>query len=223
MAQSASPPETPIALAAGASPSADASAKPDGKDDNEQGQKLDKANKLNNGNKGAGGPGRGPITIRSIAGSTLSLGTEDNWTRTITVTSSTVITKGGQTVAVEALKVGDEIRFSQTRNADGTYTITAIVVRTPEAGGEVTAVDATTITVKGKGGTTRVITVNGSTVYKLGSAAGSKADVKVGVRVAARGRSAGHTFTCHHRQDPAGRGRRDRHRQDERFDHGQAR
>ena len=176
-----------------------------------------------NGNKGAGAPGRGPITIRSIDGSALSLGTEDGWTRTITVTSATAITKGGQTVAVDALKVGDTIRFSQTRNADGTYAITAIVVPTPVAGGEVTAVDATTITVKGKGGATRVITVNGATVYKLGSAAGSKADVKVGVRVAAAGDGQRGNVHGDHRQDPAGRDRRGRHGQDRQFDHGQAR
>jgi Domain of unknown function (DUF5666) len=198
MAQSPLRPETPLALVAGASPSADASAKPHG---NGQGQKPDKANKLDQanggkGNKGSGAPGRGPITIRSIAGSDLALGTEDGWSRTITVTSSTAITKGGQTVSIDALKVGDQIRFSQTRNADGTYAITAIVVRTPEAGGEVTAVDATTITVKGKVGATRVITVNGATVYKLGSAAGSKADVKVGVRVVAQGTVSGDTFTA---------------------------
>jgi hypothetical protein len=195
MAQSPLRPETPLAVVAGASPSADSSAKPHG---NGQGQKPDNANKLDkgNGNKGNSAPGRGPITIRSIDGSALSLSTEDGWTRTITVTSSTVITKGGQTVAVDALKVGDQIRFSQTRNADGTYAITAIVVPTPVAGGEVTAVDATTITVKGKGGATRVITVNGSTVYKLGTATGSKADVKVGVRVAAAGTVNGDTFTA---------------------------
>jgi Domain of unknown function (DUF5666) len=196
MAQRPSPSETPLALVAGASPSAGASAKPDA--DNGQGGKPDKASKLDkgNGNKGNSAPGRGPITIRSIAGSALSLGTEDGWTRTITVTSSTVITKGGQTATVDALKVGDEIRFSQTRNSDGTYAITAIVVPTPVAGGEVTAVDATTITVTGKGGATRVITVNGATVYKLGSAAGSKADVKVGVRVTAQGTVSGDTFTA---------------------------
>jgi hypothetical protein len=199
MAQRPSPSETPLAFVAGASPSADAIAKPNGKNDNGQARKLDKANKLNNGNgrdKANGAPGRGPITIRSIAGSALSLGTEDGWSRTITVTSATAITKGGQTIAVGDLNVGDEIRFGQTRNTDGTYTITAIVVPTPEAGGDVTAVDATTITVKGKGGAARVITVNGSTVYKLGSAAGTKADVKVGVRVAAQGSVSGDTFTA---------------------------
>jgi len=153
-------------------------------------------NNGNHGNKGFGSPGRGPITIRSIDGSALSLGTDDGWTRTITVTSSTVITKGGQPITVGSLKVGDEIRFSQTRNADGTYTINAIMVPTPVAGGEVTAVDATTITVKGKGGTSRVITVDGSTVYTFGSAPGTKADVKVGVRVDAQGTVSGDTFTA---------------------------
>ena len=200
MAQRPSPSDAPLAFVAGASPSADASAQAAWQRQRPgaeagQGQQAEQR-ATGNGNKGAGAPGRGPITIRSIDGSALSLGTEDGWTRTITVTSSTVITKGGQTVAVDALKVGDEIRFSQTRNADGTYAITAIVVPTPVAGGEVTAVDATTITVKAKGGATRVITVNGSTVYKLGSAAGSKADVKVGVRVAAQGTVSGDTFTA---------------------------
>ena len=38
--------------------------------------------------------------------------------------------------------------------------------------------------------------MNGATVYKLGSAAGSKADVKVGVRVAAPGTVSGDTFTA---------------------------
>ena len=195
VAQRPSSSETPLALVAGASPSAEASPKLHG---NSQAQKQDKATKLDKGNVGKGNsaPGRGPITIRSIDGSALSLGTEDGWTRTITVTSATAITKGGQTIAVGDLKVGDEIRFSQTRNADGTYAITAIVVPTPVAGGEVTAVDATTITVKGKAGATRVITVNGSTVYKLGSAAGSKADVKVGVSVTAQGTVSGATFTA---------------------------
>ena len=70
------------------------------------------------------------------------------------------------------------------------------MVPTPVAGGEVTAVDATSITVKGKGGTARVLTVNGSTGYKLGSAAGTKADVKVGSKVIAQGTEKGDAFTA---------------------------
>jgi hypothetical protein len=181
--------------AAGAEASPEASAKV-------KGPKKDKLFKFNNGNgngngglKGNGSP-RGPITIRAISGSQVSLATEDGWSRTITVTTATVITKGGQPLAVDDLKVGDQIRFSQTRNADGSYAINAIVVPTPNAGGEVTAVGASSITVKGKGSETKVITVTDATVYQLGKAAGSKADVKVGVKVSAAGTVNGDTFTA---------------------------
>ena len=199
--------DTPT-LVAGASASAEAS------DDHDAGPKKDKGLKSSNGlglgrgngalkgngngNGGLKGNGnaRGPITIRAISGPQLSLSTEDGWTRTITVTSTTVITKGGQPIKLGDLQVGDQIRFSQTRNADGSYAVTAIAVPVPVAGGEVTAVDATTITVKGRAGVTRVITVNDATVYQLGKAPGSKADVKVGTHVNAQGTTSGDTFTA---------------------------
>ena len=191
-------PQAPtIAVGAEASPEGSAKVK---------GPKKDKVFKFNNGTgngngngagrlKGLGSP-RGPITIRAISGSQVSLATEDGWSRTISVTPDTVITKGGQPIAVGDLHVGDRIRFSQTRNADGSYTINAIAVPTPIAGGEVTAVGASTITVKGRGSETRVITVTDATVYQLGKAPGSKADVKVGVKVAAQGTESGDTFTA---------------------------
>jgi hypothetical protein len=152
----------------------------------------------NNGNgrlKGIGNA-RGPITIRAIGGSQISVATADGWTRTIVATSATVITKGGQPIAVGDLHVGDQVRFGQTRNADGSYAITAIVVLVPTAAGEVTAVDGSSITVKGRAGVTRVITVTDATVYQLGKAPGSKADVKVGVHVTAQGTASGDTFTA---------------------------
>lgn len=160
------------------------------KGNNGNGPKGDKGPKGNNGH----GP-KGPISITAVNGSNVSLATEDGWTRTIAVTGTTVITKGGQTIGVADLKVGDVIRFHQVRNADGKFTIDAINVPTPRAGGEVTAVDATSITVK-KGGSTRVIAVNGSTVYTVGEAAGSKADVKVGTDIEAQGTVSGDTFTA---------------------------
>ena len=186
-----------VAVGASASPGAEkqeSSADPDHGSQPNKALKPDKADK--HLGKSFGAIGRGPITIRAISGNQISLATDDGWSRTITATSSTVITKGGKTISVGDLAVGDTVRFSQTRNADGTYTIETIVVPTPIAGGEVTAVDATSITVKGKGGTTQVITVNGSTAYKLGSAAGTAADVKVGSRVLAQGTMTGDTFTA---------------------------
>lgn len=160
------------------------------------GRGLGKGQGNGNGELKGNGNARGPITIRAISGPQISLATEDGWTRTISVTSSTVITKGGQPIAVGDLHVGDQVRFIQTRNADGSYTVTAIAVPVPVAGGEVTAVDATSITLKGKAGVTRVITVTVATVYQLGKAPGSKSDVKVGTRVVAQGTATADSFTA---------------------------
>ena len=143
-----------------------------------------------------GGFGRGDVTIVSIDGSKLDLTTEDGWTRTITVTSATKITKNGDTIAVGDLAAGDAIGFRQTKNADGTYTITDITVRTPKAGGEVTAVTSDSITVTARGGTKTTITVDSGTKYFFGKDAGTKADVTVGSRIAADGTKSGDTFTA---------------------------
>jgi hypothetical protein len=148
------------------------------------------------GRPGAAGAVKGPITITAIDGSNVSLATEDGWSRSVTVTPTTTITKGGQTVALSVLQVGDEVRIRQTRNADGSYTITAIVVPGPETGGEVTAISGDKITVKNKDGSTRDITVTSSTTYKLGPNGASKSDVKVGSKIIAEGTQIGDTFTA---------------------------
>ena len=190
VASNFAPVSSPLAIA-GASTSPDANGHP-GAD----GPKDDKGPKGPKGG-GPGGPGPGGhIMIKSITGSTLQLGTVDGWSRVINVTSTTVITKGGQTIAVGDLKAGDEIHFRQMRNDDGSFSIVAIDVPTPHAGGTVTKVDGNDITVSRKGGATQVITVTGSTVYKLGPATGSKSDVKVGTIVDAQGTVSGTTFTA---------------------------
>jgi len=143
------------------------------------------------GFRGPGMHGFGQISITSINGSNLSLKTVDGWTRTITVTSSTKITKGGATIAVGDLKVGDEIRFSQTGNSAGTYTIDAIAVVLPKVGGEVTAKTSTSITVTQRDGTSATITVTGSTTYQVaGVTSATLSDVAVGMRVVAEGTKA---------------------------------
>jgi hypothetical protein len=143
-----------------------------------------------------GGVGHGGVTITAVSGSNVSLTTEDGWTRTIAVTSATEITKAGATITVADLEVGDQIAFRQTKNDDGTYTVTSITVRTPKAGGEVTAVTSTTISVTSRDGTVTKITVNASTTYRFGKDAGTKADVTVGSRIHAEGTVSGDTFTA---------------------------
>jgi hypothetical protein len=128
------------------------------------------------------------ITIKAIDGSNLSLATDDGWTRTIAVTSTTTITKGGATIAVGDLAVGDQIRFSQTKGADGAYTITAIHVVLPAVAGKVTAIDGNNLTVTQRDGTTATIHVNGATTYQVrGVTTATLSDIKVGAIIVAEG------------------------------------
>ena len=136
---------------------------------------------------GAAGIGYRGITITKISGSTIDLKTDDGWTRTITATADTKITKGGEAATVADLKVGDKVALRQKRNDDGTYSVVAIVVPVPVVAGTVTAIGADSITVKTRDGSTKTITLTGSTTFKLGRADGTKADVKVGSIVAAAG------------------------------------
>ena len=140
------------------------------------------------GDRGGFGRGFGEITITAIDGSNLSLATDDGWTRTITATSTTEITKDSSTIAVSDLAVGDEIRFEQTKATDGSYSITKIVVVMPSIGGEVTAKTADSITVTQRDGTTATIHVDSSTTYTVqGVENATFADIAVGMHVRAEG------------------------------------
>ena len=130
------------------------------------------------------------VAITAINGSEISLKTDDGWTRTMTVGSTTKITKGGATIALADLAVGDLIVFRQQRAADGTFTVTAVRVVLPMVVGKVSAVDGTTIAVSQRGGTTATIHVGGSTTYRVDGQTGATralSDIKVGMFVVAEG------------------------------------
>lgn len=143
---------------------------------------------------GVGGPGDrgfghgfGGITITAISDNSISLETADGWTRTITVDSGTTYSKSGATIALGDLKVGDEIGFRQTLETDGSYSIDSITVVLPHAGGEVTAVSGTTITVKDRDGASVTIETTGTTTFQVNGASAALADVKVGMFLGAEG------------------------------------
>jgi hypothetical protein len=115
------------------------------------------------------------------------LKTDDGWTRTITVAGTTTITKAGATIAVGDLSVDDQVRFSEQKASDGTYTVTAIVVVLPSVAGQVTAIAGQTLTVTQPGGTTTTIHVDGGTTYQVNGAAGKFSDITVGSFVVAEG------------------------------------
>jgi hypothetical protein len=136
---------------------------------------------------GLGGFGLGGITITGVDRSNVSLKTDDGWTRTIAVTADTKITKGGATIKVGDLAVGDHVRIAQTRASDGTYTVNAIIVVLPSLAGQVSAIDGNTMTLTQPGGTTATIHVDSSTTYQVNGAPGALADIKVGSFIVAEG------------------------------------
>ena len=138
-----------------------------------------------------GGHGFREITITAISGSNVTLGTDDGWTRTIAITDAVDLTRGGQDVALSDLKVGDQVRFRQTRNDDGTYTVNALAVVVPSVRGTVSDVTASGFKVTGRDGAVWTIAVNGSTVYRHGTGDGSLADVTNGTTVVVRGTGTG--------------------------------
>ena len=144
-----------------------------------------------------GGQGFRDITITAISGSTVTLATEDGWTRTIALTSDVELTKGGQTIAAADLKVGDQVRFRQARNDDGTYTVEALAVVVPSVRGEVSDVSASGFKVTTRDGSVWTITVNAATDYQYGTGDGSLADVTNGATALVQGtRTADNSLTA---------------------------
>jgi hypothetical protein len=139
-----------------------------------------------------GGPGAvGGVTVAAIDGSNLSLKTADGWTRTITVTSATKISRAGQAIGVAGLKVGDAISFRESKASDGTYTITAISLVLPRVFGQVTATTADTITIKQLGGTTTTIHVSTTTTFQVfGVTKPTIANLTAGMTITAEGTQA---------------------------------
>lgn len=128
------------------------------------------------------------ITISAISGSDLTLTSPSGWTRTATVTDATTLTRAGQKIALTDLKVGDEVRVQQTRNADGTTTISQIDVVLPQVIGRVTATTADSIAIGRADGTSMTIHVDASTTYQVrGLTTATLADIKAGMIVVATG------------------------------------
>lgn len=135
-----------------------------------------------------GGFGAGNISITAISGSSISLETVDGWTRTITVSDDTAITVDGETAALGDLEVGDRIRFRQTANDDGSYSVTAIAVVQDAVVGQVTAIGNDSLTLSAPDGSSVTVNVDGSTTFTVAGEDGKAlSDVEVGMIVGAAG------------------------------------
>ena len=135
-----------------------------------------------------GGPGRGDfagmgrnaVTVTTNDGTSLGLQTADGWTRTID-TTGVVLTKDAATIALADIAVGDRVSIAQTRNADGSYTVTGIAVLPATVSGTVATVGTDSFTVTLADGTTQTVNVTASTTwYVQGSTTPGIADLTVG-------------------------------------------
>ncbi|HET7169165.1 MAG TPA: DUF5666 domain-containing protein [Candidatus Limnocylindrales bacterium] len=138
-----------------------------------------------------GGPGPRDVSITAISGNDVTLGTADGWRRTITITDAVDVTKGGQAAALADLKVGDQVAFRQTRDAAGTYTVTALAVVVPTIGGQISAPTSTGFKVTTRDGSVWTVTVNASTRFQFGTGDGTLTDVKAGESAVVAGTTTG--------------------------------
>jgi hypothetical protein len=177
------------------SPTPDTQIQPDGSGDNGRlfrGPLMRGLGGLPDGFAGFAGPhagfGAGNITITAINGSSISLETVDGWTRTITVTDETQLSKDGEEITLAELQVGDKVRFRQTVDDNGTWTVTAIAVVSPSVFGQVTAVNADSIALSQRDGSSVTVHVDGSTKFSVGGETGKAlSDIEVGMIAAASG------------------------------------
>ncbi len=108
--------------------------------------------------------GRSSVSVSAITAPVISLVTDDGWTRDID-TTGVVITRGGQTITLDDVSVGDDVRVAQTRNADGSWTVTGIEVQLATVQGTVASVATDSFSITQADGTTVTVRVSDTTQW----------------------------------------------------------
>jgi hypothetical protein len=137
--------------------------------------------------------------VTAINGNDITVQDERNTgsTQVIHTSSSTTFTRAGQASSLSAVTVGGEISAAGTKNSDGSLQAEAVQIVLPHAGGQITAVNGSTLTVQNRGGT-QTIHLSGSTKITsvtFGTSGPVEApatanDLKVGVNIQAAGTTA---------------------------------
>lgn len=143
------------------------------------------------GQRGAPGDRKGQPgisgTLSAISGNTLTLKQGDVITSQATVNSATTYSRAGQAIQLSDLKVGQKLNLRTTAASDGTLSVTAVDVILNHAGGTISAVDSSSLTLTRPDNTTSKVSLSASTkIINLGQTV-SAADLKAGVRVEVAG------------------------------------
>ncbi len=151
----------------------------------------------NNGGPGNGGPGNGgsgmgpgragALTVSGVSGQTITAKRPDGTSVTVNVTASTHYTRAGKTVSLSAITAGEAIHVMGQRNSDGSIAATRVDIVLPHAGGKVTAISGSTITIQDRQGATQAIHTSASTTVQRAGQAASLGDIVVGAQIGAEG------------------------------------
>jgi Domain of unknown function (DUF5666) len=134
-------------------------------------------------------------TVTAVSGSDITIkDNKDSTTHVIHTNANTSFTRAGASSSLSAVTVGEEIGASGTLNGDNSLNAEAVAIILPHAGGKITAINGSTVTVQARRGTT-TIHLSGSTTYKnvtFGAngpteTAASASDLAVGKYIVAEG------------------------------------
>jgi hypothetical protein len=131
--------------------------------------------------------GRGAVTVDANDGTSLTLSTDNGWTRTID-TTGIALTRDGETITIADIAVDDQVVVHETRNSDGSYTVTEIEVIVPRVAGTVAEVGADGFTITTLDGGTQSVHVSDATTFVVpGATESGLAALTVGYPVMAQG------------------------------------
>jgi hypothetical protein len=137
--------------------------------------------------------------VTAISGNDITVQNErdSSATRVIHTTATTTFTRAGQASSLSAVTIGGEIAAVGTQNSDGSLQAEAVQIVIPHAGGQITAVNGTTLAVQNRGGTqtihlsdsTKITSVTFGTSGPTESPAATS-DLKTGVYIQVEGTQA---------------------------------
>jgi hypothetical protein len=138
--------------------------------------------------------------VAAINGNDITIQDERNTgsTQVVHTSPSTTFTRAGQASSLNAVTVGGDISALGAQNSDGSLQAEAVQIVLPHAGGQITAVNGSTLTVQNRGGTQTIhLSVSTKvTSVTFGASSGptespaTASDLKVGVNIQAEGAQA---------------------------------
>jgi len=136
--------------------------------------------------------------VTTVSGNMITVTGRDNATHAITVSSSTRYLKAGQTASLADITTGTSI-MAEGSLSGTTLSAQLVTIQVPHLGGQVTAVNGTSFTVKGRDGVSDTVNIDNNTTYvNADGTTATLASVKVGVNINAEGTlsSDGKTLTA---------------------------